>query len=179
MAKPWRERAAYVAMSLFVGWQTIAMVVAPSPSTSSPIKGLRIVLDPYLHLLMLNNQWNFFAPDVGEEGQDPLGLILRYVIEDNTGILHPFDPNEGLNWFHPSSIWYHGWYLAVLESPRDFGAEFAQLFCREHAELHPVKITFYEVDQQDYGPLDRLRGKQPLDPDFIKVLRLESFACPH
>ena len=178
MAKLWRERATYAAMSLFVAWQTIAMVVAPASSTSGPIKGLRIVLDPYLHILMLDNQWNFFAPDVGEEGQDPLGVLLRYGIKDDTGTWHRFDPNDGSNWFHPSSIWFHGWYLAFLENPGDFGEEFAALFCREHAELHPVTIMFFEVDEQDYGPLDRLRGKQPLDPEFIKVLTVESFKCP-
>ena len=80
--------------------------------------------------------WRERAPDVGEEGQDPLGVLLRY-------------------------------------------KEFAALFCREHAELHPVKIMFFEVDEQDYGPLDRLRGKQPLDTDFIKVSTVASFECPH
>jgi hypothetical protein len=179
MAKVWRERVTYVAMSLFVAWHTIAMVVAPAPSTSDLIKGLRIVLDPYLHFFKLDNEWNFFAPDVGEEGRDPLGVILRYVIEDEAGTLHRFDPGAGLNWFHPSSIWFPGWYHAVLESPDDFGEEFAALFCREHAELHPVTITLLEVDEQSYGPLDRLRGKQPLDPEFVKVVTVKSFECPH
>ncbi len=61
----------------FVAWHSIAMVVAPAPSTSDLIKMLRTVLDPYLHFFRLDNDWNFFAPDVGEEGRDPLGVILR------------------------------------------------------------------------------------------------------
>jgi hypothetical protein len=179
MTKVWRERATYAAMSLFVAWHTMAMVVAPAPGNSDLIKGLRIVLDPYLNFFRLDNEWNFFAPHLGEEGPNPLGLVLRYVIKDDAGTLHRFDPEAGLNWFHPSSIWFRGWYLALLQNPDDFGDEFAALFCREHAELHPVTITFFEVDQQDYGPPDRLGGKQPLDLEFVKVLTVKSFECPH
>ena len=47
-AKVWCERVTYTAVSLFVAWHTIAMVVAPAPSTSDLIKGLRMVFDPYL-----------------------------------------------------------------------------------------------------------------------------------
>jgi hypothetical protein len=173
MAKVWRERVAYAAMSLFVAWHTMAMVVAPAPSVSDLIKGLRVVLDPYLQVFALDNEWDFFAPDVAP------GKILRYVIEDDAGTLHRFDPGAGLNWLHPGSIWFRAWYLALLESPDDFGEKFAALFCREHAELHPIKIALFEVDQQSYGPLDRLRGKQPLDPDFVKVAPVKSFECPH
>ncbi len=177
-AKLWRQRLTYTAMSLFVVWHTLAMVVAPAPGTSDLIKGLRTVLDPYLHVLRLDNQWNFFAPDVGEEGRDPLGLVLRYVIEDNAGTLHRVDPSAGLNWYLPSSIWFRAWYFALLDSPDDFGQQFAALFCREHAALHPVTITLYTAEQKDYGPLDRLRGKQPLDAEFVTVTTVKSFPCP-
>jgi hypothetical protein len=177
-AKVWRERVTYTAMSLFVAWHTLAMVVAPAPSSSELIKGLRTVLDPYLHFFRLDNQWNFFAPDIGEEGRYPLGVILRYVIEDNAGKLHRFDPLDALNWFHPRFIWFHDWYRALLENPDDFGERFAALFCREHADLRPVTITLFAAEQKDYRPLDRLRGKQPLDPEFVKVTTVKSFACP-
>ena len=171
-AKVWRERVTYTAMSLFVAWHTLAMVVAPAPGTSDLIKGLRTVLDPYLHFFRLDNDWGFFAPDVAS------GIVLRYVIKDDAGTLHRFDPEAGLNWFLPSAIWLRGWYLALLENPDDFGVQFAALFCREHAALHPVTITLFAVDQQNYGPLDRLRGKQPLDAEFVKVTTVKSFPCP-
>jgi hypothetical protein len=178
-AKVWRERAAYAAMSLFVAWHTLAMVVAPAPGNSDLIKGLRTALDPYLYFFKLDNEWNFVAPDIDEEGRDPPGVILRYVIKDQSGTLHRFDPDADLNWFHPSSIWFRGWYLAVLDDPDAFGEAFAALFCREHAELHPATISFFEVDEQSYGPLDRLHGKQPLDAEFVKVEPVKSFECPH
>ena len=178
-AKVWRDRVTYAAMSLFVVWHTVAMVAAPAPGTSDLIKGLRIVLDPYLHFFNLDNQWNFVAPDITEEGHDPPGVILRYVIKDDAGTLHRFDPEAGLNWLRPSWFWFRSWYVALLQSPDDFGEQFAALFCREHAELHPVTITFFEVDEQNYGPLDRLRGKQPLDPEFVTVAPVKSFECPH
>jgi len=56
MAKLWRQRLTYLAMSVFVVWQTLAMVVAPAPGSSDLAKGLRTVLDPYLHFLRLDNQ---------------------------------------------------------------------------------------------------------------------------
>ena len=170
-AKVWRERVTYTAMSLFVAWHTLSMVVAPGPGTSDLIKGLRIVLDPYLHFFKLDNEWGFFAPDVDS------GIILRYVIKDDAGNLHRFDPQAGLNWFHPSSIWFHDWYRALLENPDDFGEQFAAWY-REPAEFHPVTITLFEVDQQNCVRL-RLRGKRPLDPEFVKVASVKSFECPH
>ncbi len=179
MAKLWRQRLTYLAMSLFVAWHTLALVVAPAPGTSDLIKGLRTVLDPYLHFLRLDNQWNFFAPDVGEEGRDPLGLVLRYVIEDDAGTLHRVDPSAALNWYLPSSIWFRAWYFALLDSPDDFGEQFAALFCRQHADLHPLTITLFAAEQKDYGPQDRLRGKQPLDAEFVSVATVKSLQCPH
>ncbi len=172
-AKLWRQRLTYTAMSVFVAWHTLAMVVAPAPGTSDLIKGLRSVLDPYLHVFRLDNDWSFFAPDVAS------GIVLRYVIKDDAGTLHRFDPDAGLNWLHPSAIWFRGWYLALLENPDDFGEEFAALFCRQHAELHPVAITLFAAEQKHYGPLDRLRGKQALDPEFVNVATVKSFECPH
>jgi len=178
MAKVRRERLAYAAMSLFVAWHTIAMVAAPAPGTSDLITGLRTVFNPYLHVFRLDNEWNFFAPDINEEGLDAPGVSLRYVIKDAAGNLHRFDPDTGLNWFRPSSIWFRTWYLALLDNPEDFGEAFATLFCHEHAELHPVTITFFEVAQQKYGPLDRLSGKQRMDPEFVKVVPVKSLECP-
>ena len=42
-AKVWRERVIYTAMSLFVAWHTLAMIVAPAPGESDLMRGLRIV----------------------------------------------------------------------------------------------------------------------------------------
>jgi hypothetical protein len=173
VAKVWRERVTYTAMSLFVAWHTLAMIVAPAPGASALIRGLRIVFQPYLSFFRIDNEWNFFAPNVAP------GLVLRYVIKDDAGVDHSFKAAAGLNWFHPSYIWVRSWYFAVLFDPNEFAEEFAALFCREHANLHPVAITLLEVEQQDYGPQDRLSGKQPLDPEFAKVTTLKSFPCPH
>jgi len=173
MAKVWRERVTYAAMSLLVGWHTVAMMVAPAPRGSDLVRGARVVFAPYLQLFALDNNWDFFAPEVGKDS------FLRYVLKDDAGVEHSFDSDASLNWFHPTSIWFGAWYFAVLDFPEDFGEETGALFCREHADLHPVAITLFEVTEKDYGPLDRLSGKQPLDPAFIKVTELKSFACPH
>jgi hypothetical protein len=171
MSKVWRERVTYVAMSLFVVWHTLAMAVAPAPS-SEVTDGLRTLLTPYLDFFRLDNEWNFFAPDVGNDA------VLRYVITDAAGVEHPFDPNLGLNWFHPSYIWFRAWYVALIQNPADFGEEFAALFCRQHAALHPVTLTFLELELQDYAPQDLLNGELPLDTEFVKVTKLGSYKCP-
>lgn len=172
MAKVWRERLMYAGVSVFVVWHTLAMIVAPAPDSSDLVRGMRTVFGPYLHFFRLDNKWGFFAPEVAS------GVILRYVIKDDAGVLHRFDPDAALNWFHPSSIWFRSLYLELLENPEDLGETFAAFFCRKHAELHPVTITLFVVDQEDYGPLDRLRGKEPLDPEFVKVSPVKSFECP-
>ena len=60
-AKVWRERVTYTAMSLFVAWHTLAMVVAPAPSTSDLIKGLRIVLNPLPAFLQARQRVGFLC----------------------------------------------------------------------------------------------------------------------
>jgi hypothetical protein len=172
ITKVWRERLAYTAMSLFVAWHTLVMVVAPAPENSDIVKGLRTVFAPYLQFFRLDNQWDFFAPEVGKNS------VLRYVIKDASGVGHTFQPATKLNWFHPSYIWFRDWYLTLMDTPDDFGEAFAALFCREHAALNPVSITFQEIEEQDYGPEDRLRGKQPLDPQFVKVNLVKNYPCP-
>lgn len=172
MTKVWRERVTYTAMSLLVAWHTLAMVVAPAPATSDLVRGLRIVLKPYLQFLAIDNDWNFFAPEVRRNS------VLRYVIRDGAGAEHSFDADANLNWLLPTSIWFRDWYLAVLDHPDAFAAEFAALFCREHADLHPVAITLLDAEEQDFGPQDRLQGKRPLDPEFVKVTEVKSFECP-
>ena len=172
-AKVWRERLTYAAMSLFVAWHTLAMVVAPAARTPELMRGLRVVLQPYLDFFELDNDWNFFAPEVGKDS------ILRYVIKDAAGVEHSFDADANLNWFDASYNWLRSWHFAVLNNPDDFAEEFAALFCREHAELHPAAITLFEVEEKDYGPLDRRRGKQQRDPEFVTVTEVKSFECPH
>ena len=42
--KRWEQRLTYAAMSIFVAWHTVAMVVAPASSNSILAQGLRRVL---------------------------------------------------------------------------------------------------------------------------------------
>jgi hypothetical protein len=171
-SKRWLERVTYAAMSLFVAWHTVAMVVAPAPEVSELVRGLRVVLGPYLQFFAIDNEWGFFAPEVGKDS------FLRYVITDAAGTEHSFDSDARLDWLAPTSIWFRQWYFAVLDGPEDFGKEFAAMFCRQNAKLNPVSVKLFEVEEEDYGPLDRLSGKQPLDPEFVRVTELGSFECP-
>jgi hypothetical protein len=167
----WRERLTYLAMSLFVAWHTLAMVIAPAPE-SHATDSLHAVLRPYLTLLRIDNPWDFFAPTVGE------GSRLSYVIEDDKGATYSFTPGEQLSSFHPSFFWSRSRYYAVMDEPELHAAAAAELFCRTHAELKPTSITFYEMQEEKFTREDYLDGKRRSDPEFFTVKPIKHMACP-
>jgi hypothetical protein len=171
ISKPWRERLIYTAMSVFVAWHTLAIVVAPAPDSSVVVQWLRQVLHPYLTLLRLDNQWNFYAPNPGR------GHQLRYVVEDATGTRHTFIPTDGSNWFHPSEWWFRSLYDWIAGSPDIYGDAAAALLCRKHAALHPTAIVLMDLEQKDFSPADHLSGKHPLDSQFVTVNDLRRVTC--
>src|SRR2546426_9462378 len=99
ISKQWRERLTYLAMSVFVAWHTVAMVLGPPPD--SPLsRSLRAWWEPYLTFFRLESSWTFFAPEIGKHGQ------FRYVVEDADGNEHSFIPANELNRFHPKQWWF-------------------------------------------------------------------------
>jgi hypothetical protein len=168
--KQWRQRLAYAGMSLLVTWHTFAMVVAPSPD-SDITDAARSILDPYLTLFRLDNGWGFFAPEVGRGSQ------FRYVIEDAAGNRYTFIPAETLNRFHPTSIWMRDRYIAVMEKPRAYADAAGASLCRDHAALKPIAVTLLELEQKEFLPADRLKGKRPLDPEFVTLKTVKTVPC--
>ena len=172
ISKQWRERLTYAAMSAFVTWHTLALVVAPAPDSSVIVRSLRGLLQPYLTLFRIDNQWSFYAPDINR------GHQLRYVVEDAAGKRYTFVPTDELNWFHPSYWWFWAWYDAIAESSETYGEAFAASFCQRHASLHPIAITLLDFQQKDFSPADYLSGKHPLDPEFVTENTLMRVTCP-
>ena len=170
-AKQWRKRLIYLAMSLFVGWHTLVMVLGPNNSQMA--QSSRVLLQPYLSLFRLDNTWAFFAPSAGKHSQ------FRYVITDVGGREHTFVPSQGLNWYLPTDVWFKNWYYTIIEFPETFGDFFAEMFCREHATLKPVSITLLAIQEQNFSPEDHLLGKHPLDSEFIIVDTLKHVECPN
>jgi hypothetical protein len=173
IAKQWRKRLNYLAISLFVVWHTIAMVVGPSPD-SVISRSFRALWAPYLTYFRLESSWSFFAPEIGLQSQ------IRYVIEDADGNEHTFVPTIALNQFHPKYRWFKLVYEGVfIEHSEIFGEAPVALLCRKHASLRPVSITVFQVQQErDFWPEDQLSGKHPLDPEFATMYRLQAAACP-
>lgn len=169
ISKPWRERLTYTAMSIFVGWHTLAMVAAPASDASATMQSLRLLLGPYLTLFELDHTWQFFAPDIARGDQ------LRYVITDASGQRRTFVPSEKWSWFHPAIL---GWDQSVLDEPDTYGGPLAAFFCREHVALRPVSITFLKVEEKDFKPEDHLNGNRPLDPEFTTVHAVKKIRCP-
>ena len=171
ISKKWRARLAYAAMSAFVAWHTLAMVVAPAPD-SDVAESMQAVLQPYLTFFRLDNQWDFFAPTLGE------GSRLRYDIQDKTGKTHPFMPTAELSSFHPNSLWFRSWYYRIIDDPDSYGDYAAAQLCRKHASLQPLAITFYEIQEERFTRDDYLSGKDRMHADFFTINMLRGIRCP-
>jgi hypothetical protein len=170
----WRDRLAYLTMSLVVGWHCVAIVVAPAPDASAIVQSLRPVVQPYLSLFRLDTTWNFFAPSVGKHFQ------FRYIIDDDDGNGHAFVPTEEWDGSLPSYVlWREFKYLyeGIMESPETRAEGVAALLCRKHTALKPVSVTLLQIQERDFWPEDQLRGMRPLDPEFIAVKTLARVAC--
>ena len=171
-SKMWRQRLTYMAMSVFVAWHTLAMVVAPAPD-SHVTQSLRALLQPYLTLFRLDNPWDFFAPTVGE------GSRLRYVVEDAAGERHAFMPTEQLSWFHPDYFWFRAWYYAIIEYPELYADRAAARLCRKHAALHPVSITLLSYEEERlHTRTTILSGKHPHGSRVFHREHLKRVKCP-
>jgi hypothetical protein len=167
-----RERLLYAVMSAFLAWHTVAMVIAPAPEESDVVRLARTALQPYLTFFRLDNQWDFFAPTVGE------GTRLRYDIQDRTGKTHAFLPASDLRWYDPSFLWFRSWYYRIIDNPDDYAEAAAAVLCRKHAALQPLAITFYEVQEEKFTREDYLAGKKRMDPGFFSVQMLRGMRCP-
>jgi hypothetical protein len=169
----WRDRLIYLGMSLLVGWHTLAIIVAPAPDGSATVQALRRLVQPYISVFRLDTTWNFFAP-VGRHSQ------FRYAIEDARGNNHIFIPTEEASASLPNyAMWREFKYLyeGIMETPPTRSAGVAAMLCRKHAALDPVSVILFEAQEQDFSPEDRLRGQQPLDPEFVIVNPLAQVAC--
>src|SRR5437868_6290703 len=94
-----RERLNYTAISLFVAWHTIGMVIGPSPD-SVITRSFRAVWGNYLTYFKLDSSWTFFAPEIGLQSQ------FRYIIKDVDGKEHAFELAITPNQFHPKYRWF-------------------------------------------------------------------------
>jgi hypothetical protein len=167
----WRQRLTYLAMSVFLAWHTLAMVIAPAPDSVSA-QTLRAALQPYLTLFRLDNPWNFFAPAVG------YGSELRYVIENADGARLTVAPTEQLSRFHPGYLWFRAWHYAIIDDPELHAESAAAFLCRQHASFHPVSITFLQYEEGIFTPADHLGGKSPMDPGLVTVHTVKTVECP-
>ncbi len=168
----WRQRLAYTAMSAFVAWHSLAMVVAPMPEGSATSHGLRVLLQPYLSLLRLDNPWDFYSPNVSNLFQ------FRYVIEDQSGEKFTFIPEAKISWLHPGYFWIRNWHTEIMEHPDDYADIAAAHYCKKQASLHPVAITLLKVEEKDFKPADFLAGKQRWDPEFLTIDTIKQVKCP-
>ena len=171
ISKPWRDRLIYLAMSLFIAWNVMSMIIAPAPENSPTVQSLRPLFRPYWALFRLESPWSFFEA-VARVPQ------FRYVIEGADGKEHTFVPVEEFSWYHPRYNWFERIYWAIMDSPDTFGDHFVASLCRQHAALKPVRIAFQAVTGGEYRPEDELRGHRPMDAEFVTVDTFVYADCP-
>jgi hypothetical protein len=90
------------------------------------------------------------------------------------GQRHTVVPSDKWSWFHPAIL---VWDQFVLDEPDTYAAPYAAFFCRQHAALRPVSITFLRVKEKDFKPEDHLQGNRPLDPEFTSVHAVRRIRC--
>lgn len=164
-------RFAFIAMSLFVVWHSLAMLVAAAPD-SRITTSARVLFNPYLMIFGLDSQWGFFAPDI------PNGHAFRYIVEDAAGNRRTFTPADQWSPLQPTFIWFKDRYKTIMQSFEDFADAAVASICKEHADLKPVVVTLVDVTQKDFSPEDRLKGKSPLDPEFLEEQEMDPIRCP-
>jgi len=172
ISRQWRARLTYVAISVFLAWHTIAILLAPVPNNNVTVAGFRYLFQPYLTFIGLDNSWDFFSP-LG------VGYQFRYVIADAAGNEHTFVPIEQFTWFLPSHRWHEKIYGQIVAEPEVYGDYFAAAFCRKHAALNPVSIRLVALEEAVFVPEDYLSGQNRWGDEFASVSTLKQFACPH
>jgi hypothetical protein len=166
----WRGRLLYAAMSLFLGWHVVAVIIAPLQDSNAVVDPLRSIYRPYLNFFGLNTTWDFFSP-IGK------GHQFRYVVEDQAGNKHEFVPIRDFFWYLPAQRWFEKVFQGLMTYPEFYAEYFGNHYCRKHAPLKPVTVTLLEIQEEDFFPEDQLAGKHPLSPEFVAVNTLRRVEC--
>ena len=165
----WRSLIVVIA-SLFIIWQSLAIIIGPSPG-SYVMGKVYPIFKPYLVALHLNNEWGFFAPDPAR------GTLLRYVVTDPKNTQHVFKLTENLKRSDHGFLRYTSQYLTIGRNNQNFISSATQYLCRRHQSLKPVQLQFFMGHQQTISPDEYVAGHRPLDDDFISIEYLTPMTC--
>jgi hypothetical protein len=166
-----RRQATYLAMSTLLIWHTLAILVGPA-ANSALTQQARKLLGPYLTVLGIDNRWAFFAPSVEN------GVIFRYEIALPSGERRAYVPLDQVPAYSPIRRWLRDRFREMLDKPDLYAGVVGEALCREHADLRPRSVTLIEALQKDFEAEDRLAGKSPFDPEFLKVTTIKTVSCP-
>lgn len=162
-------RGGLLAASLFVVWHAFALVVAPFPP--SYLSGsVHAAIFPYLSVLYLDTDWNFFAPTPAP------GRFVRYVVQAGDGSSHAFRLTEDRR-PGPSAMRLRKVYDGIHPDRPEHYASVGRFLCRRHAGLEPVTVTFSVHRQIPITPEAYVAGRRPLDADLVEVETLSPVSC--
>ena len=168
----WRERSIYSALSLFLAWHTVAIMLAPLPQKNMIVQEFRNLFQPYLTLTGTDTTWDFFSPL-------STSYLFQYALEDGSGNQFIFTPIADSSWLTPNHRWNERIFATLISTPTLIGDYFTKRFCREHASLKPVAITLLYLEEKEFWPRDYLLGKQrTTDPQNYTLYPLLRARCP-
>jgi len=126
---------------------------------------------PYLSMLYLDTDWNFFAPTPAP------GRFVRYVVQARDGGAHAFALTEARR-RGTSAMRIKKVYDGIHPDRPEHAQSVARFLCERHADLDPVSITFSVYRQIPITPEAYVAGRRPLDPDLLEVDTLAPVSCP-
>jgi hypothetical protein len=169
----WRPRLVCLAMSSFVAWHMVSILIAPIPYGSDALLAVHSLFRPYMTLFRLESSWGFFT-------QVPKLPMFRYIVESADGKEHTFTPIKDFKWYYPRTNWVERTFMAISVDPEPLriGSYYLPILCKHHANLKPVSITFTAVTGSEFTRDDFLAGHRPDDPGFTTVQQLMYGECP-
>lgn len=168
--KKYRHRLGYFLASLFVIWQSLVIIIGPSP-TSYTMNKIYPVFEPYLTLFHLDNNWAFFAEDPAR------GTMVHYSILDENNQRHDFPLSETLQRSNPAFSRYTSLFDAIADNNKRYVTSTAQYLCKQHEDLGTRWLTFVLRKQKPFTIEDYRQGRLPLEDAFIRERRLPTVKC--
>ena len=171
------RKAGFAVMSAFIVWHAVGVsLVGPLPD-SELRKNLMEVYGYYLAFFHLDSTWMFYAPNPS------FGSILRYETLNSRGEKSVFPLSESHGKFdHAYSRYtnFYGYLFAYPKYARNHGyhKSVARYLCGQHQKSEEiVQIRFFIFRQQRFTKDDYLKGKHPLDNEFLKKGVSRAYKC--
>ena len=123
--KELRERLVFMAMSAFVVWHAIAIMIAPASDNSVLVQSAAAGVRP-LPVAVQARTTNGTSTRRTSAG----AISCATSWKAPTGIARTFTPTDGWSWHHPGYWWFRAWNDAIIASPDLYADRVIATLCR-------------------------------------------------